>query len=324
MKKALLCFSFILTLLPSCKNDLDIIGPQEEVMIIYGVLNKFDSIHYIRINKGFASQDESPIDMAKDVDNLFFDSLHVRLVDLTSSFSVDCEKFAIDKQEGVFSNAVNYVYSTDLKLSANHVYLLEVTNPLSGKRATAQLQLVGDPVPNSPNSLNIDFYPIEVGKIMSINYDASQGTKAYEIRMNFIYEEINSQTNTVTLDTVPWTLTRSKFEKQLKINFRQDGVLFYEHLASALEVKGPEITRRGKYIEFEYWAGDNELSTYMDVYGTSSIGVVQKKTDYTNIKGGYGIFASRNLFKITSSKLDVRTQKELKNNIQLSAFNFVD
>lgn len=324
MKKALICFSFLLALLPSCKNDLDIIGPQEEVMIVYGVLNKFDSIHYIRVNKGFASQDESPIDLAKDVDNLFFDSLDVRLVDLTSGFSVDCEKFAIEKKEGTFSNAVNYVYSSDLKLSANHIYLLEIVNPLSGKKATAQLQLVGDPVPNSPNSLNIDFYPIEVGKIMSINYDAYPGTKAYEIRMNFIYEEINSQTNTVTLDTVPWVLTRSKFDKQLKINFRQDGSLFYEHLANTLEVKGSEITRRGKYIEFEYWAGDNELSTYMDVYGTSSIGVVQKKTDYTNINGGYGIFASRNLFKITSAKLDVRTQKELKNNIQLSPFNFVD
>ena len=303
---------------------MEIIGPQEEVMVIYGILNKFDSVHYIRVNKGFASQDESPIVMANDVDNLFFDSLNVTLIDLTSGFSVECEKFIIEKEEGIFNNSVNYVYRTDLKLSENHIYNLLVENPLTGKQAKASLKLVGNPTPNSPNSLNIDFYPIESGKYMSISYEAAQNTKAYEIRMNFIYEEINSQTNEIILDTIPWTLTRSKFDKNLKINFRQDGKLFYEHLAASLEVKGNEITRRGKSIEFQYWAGDNELSTYMDVYGTSSIGVVQKKTDYTNIEGGYGIFASRNLFKINSSKLDVRTKNELKSSIILSPFNFVD
>lgn len=324
MKKALLCFSFILALLPSCKNDLEIIGPQEEVMVIYGILNKFDSIHYIKINKGFASQDVSPIEMAKDVDNLFFDSLQVSLIDLTAGLSVECEKFMIQKEEGLFNNSVNYIYQSDLKLSENHIYSLLVVNPLTGKQVKAQLKLVGDPIPNSPNSQNIDFYPIESGKFMSISYEAAPNTKAYEIRLNFIYEEINSQTNEVILDTIPWTLTRSKFDKNLKINFRQDGRLFYEHLAASLEVKGNEITRRGKYIEFQYWAGDTELTTYLDVYGTSSIGVVQKKTDYTNIEGGYGIFASRNLFKINSSKLDVRTKQELTSSIILSPFNFVD
>jgi len=324
MKKALLCFSFLLALLPSCKNELDIIAPQEEVMIVYGILNKFDSLHLIKINKGFASQDKSPLELAKDVDNLFFDSLEVSLIHLNTGISVACEKYAIEKADGLFSNAVNYVYATDLKLIGNNDYLLRVFNPLSGKKVESKLRLVGDPTPNSPNSLNIDFYPIESGKIMSINYDASANSRAYEIRLNFIYEEINSQTNEVRLDTLPWTLTQNKFDNQLKINFRQDGYFFYEHLANNLEVKGNEITRRGKFIEFEYWTGDNELSTYIDVYGSSSIGVVQKKTDYTNIEGGYGIFASRNVFKIKSTKLDVRTKNELKTSIILSPFNFVD
>ncbi len=324
MKKALLCFSLILALLPSCKNELEIIGPQEEVMVVYAILNKFDSIQYIKINKGFASQDESPIELAKDVDNLFFDSLQVTLINLTSGFSVNCEKLMIQKNEGLFSNAVNYVYTTDLQLTENHIYTLKVLNPLSGKEVKAQLKMLGSPSPNTPNSLNINTYPIQPDKPMSINYDAAPNTKAYEIRMNFIYEEINALTNEVIRDTIPWTLTQSKFDNNLKINFRQDGKLFYEHLAATLEVKGNEISRRGIALEFEYWGGDNELSTYMDVYGTSSIGVVQKKTDYTNIDGGYGIFASRNLFKITSSGLDVRTKSELKNSIILSPFNFVD
>lgn len=324
MKKALLCFSLILALLPSCENELDIIAPQEEVMIVYGILNKFDSLQYIKINKGFASQDESPLELAKDVDNLFFDSLQVSLIDLTAGISVDCEKSSIQKNSGTFSDAVNYIYSTNLKLIDNHTYVLNVLNPLTGKQAKSQLTLIGNPTPNSPNDLNVDFYPIETDKIMSISYEAYANTKAYQISLNFIYEEINSLTNEVRLDTVRWTIARNKFDKQLKINLRQDGRLFYENLAASLEVKGPEITRRGKSIQFEYWGGDNELSTYMDVYGTSSIGVVQKKSDYTNIQGGYGIFASRNLFKITSTKLDVRTKKELTNNNDLSPFNFVD
>lgn len=324
MKKALLCFSLLFVLFSGCSNDIDINAPQEEVMVVYALLNKFDSIQYIKVNKGFASDDKSPIELAKDPDQLFFDSLNVILTDKTNSLSVDCYKVTIEKNAGIFSNAVNYVYATNLKLIAGHRYEIRVENPISGNVVSSELTLIGDPDPKSPNSSNIDIYPIEPDKLFSINFDADKEATMYEIRLNFVYEEINSITSEVILDTIPWVFATGKFNDQKRILIRLDGRLFYEQLASKLEQKGSEITRRGKHLEYEYWCGDKELSTYIDVYGTSSIGVVQKKTDYTNIKGGYGLFAGRNLLKITGTKIEVRIQNQLTTNTLLTPFRFVD
>ncbi|MHB1276776.1 MAG: DUF4249 domain-containing protein [Bacteroidia bacterium] len=324
MKNILIAFSFLIVLFSGCSNELDIIAPQEEVMVVYGLLNVSDSVQYIKINKGFASEDQAPIILAQDPDQLFFDSLFVTLIDKSNNVAVTLNPVSMDKNAGIFNNTVNYVYATTHKLTANRNYGLKITNLISGKVVTATLELVGPPEAKSPNNSTINVYPIESGKLMTINYDADIRAAVYEIRLNFIFEEINSSTNEVRLDTLPWVISTGKFNGQRRILLRLDGQLFYDHLAATLEKKGPEITRRGKHLEFEYWSGDKELSTFIDVYGSSSIGVVQKKADYTNITGGYGIFAGRNSFKITGTTLDSRVKNELKTNAVLSPFRFVD
>ncbi|MDX5320950.1 MAG: DUF4249 domain-containing protein [Bacteroidota bacterium] len=325
MKNSLLALSFLFLLSTGCKNDLEIVGQQEEVIVIYGLLNLNDSVQYIKINKGFASTEVAPITLAQDPDNLFFDSLEVRLIDRTNGISVDCEKVYMEKQSGTFSSAVNYVYGTDLPLTAGHQYEIRVRNLLNGQEAKSSIQLISDPTPKSPNSLNINSYPIEPDKLMTIDFEADPRlATVYEIKMNFVYEEINTQTNTSDLDTVSWVIARGKFGDNKRIFLRTQGFEFYDFLASAIPQKGSEIQRKGKFLMVEYWTGDSELSSYMDVYGTSSIGVVQKKNDYTNIEGGYGIFASRNRYVITGDKLDVRIMTQLTTNPKLTKFNFVN
>lgn len=324
MKNFLLSLSFLLVLFSGCSNELDIIAPEQEVMVVYGLLNVADSVHYIKINKGFASEDQAPIILAQDPDQLFFDSLLVTIIDKANNVGIICTPVSMDKNAGVFNNTVNYIYSTQHKLTAGRNYDLRIKNLISGKTVTATLELVGPPVPTSPNPGTINVYPIQGGKQMSINYDADIRAAIYEIRLNFIYEEINSQTSQVTLDTATWVIATGKFNGQKRILIRLDGQLFFDHLAATLEQKGSEITRRGKHLEFEYWSGDKELSTFIDVYGSSSIGVVQKKTDYTNIDGGYGIFAGRNVMKITGTSLDTRLKTELRTNAVLTPYHFVD
>ncbi|HCS20422.1 MAG TPA: hypothetical protein DIW47_07655 [Bacteroidetes bacterium] len=324
MKNILFAFSFLFVLFSGCSNELDIIAPQEEVMVVYGLLNASDSIHYIKINKGFASEDDAPIVLAKDADQLFFDSLLVTLIDKSNNTAVVLSPVSMDKNAGIFNNTVNYVYATNHELTVNRNYGLKITNLISGKVVTANLELVGPPVAKTPTIASINLYPIESGKLMTINYEADMRAAVYEIRLNFVFEEINSITNEVKLDTQSWVVSSGKFNDQKRILIRLDGQLFYDNLAATLEQKGPEITRRGKHLEFEYWSGDKELSTYIDVYGTSSIGVVQKKADYTNITGGYGIFAGRNSYKITGSSLRTEIKNELKTNPVLTPYRFVD
>lgn len=324
MKNFLFAFSFLFLLFPGCSNELDIIAPQEEVMVVYGILNVSDSLHYIKINKGFASEDQAPIILAQDPDQLFFDSLLVTLIDKSNNVAITLDPVSMDKNAGVFNNTVNYVYATNHKLSVHRNYGLKITNLISGKVVTAILELVGPPEAKTPNNATINSYPIEPGKLMTIQYDADIRASVYEIRLNFMFEEINSSTNEVRLDTLSWVVATGKFNDQGRILLRLDGQLFYDYLAATLEKKGPEITRKGKNLEFEYWSGDKELSTFIDVYGSSSIGVVQKKADYTNIVGGYGLFAGRNSFKIAGTTLTTIIRTQLKTNAVLSPFRFVD
>lgn len=324
MKNILFVFFSLFVLVSGCNNELDIIAPQEEVMVVYGLLNVSDSMHYIKINKGFASEDQAPIVLAQDPDQLFFDSILVTLIDKSNNESILLNPVSMDKNAGIFNNTVNYVYATNHVLTVNRNYGLKITNLLSGKVVTAHLELVGPPVPKSPNRTTINNYTMEPGKLMNISYDADVRAAVYEIKLNFVFEEINSITNEVKLDTLTWIVGTGKFNDQRYILLRLDGQLFYDNLAANLEQKGPEITRRGKHLEFEYWSGDKELSTYIDVYGTSSIGVVQKKADYTNIIGGYGIFAGRNNYKITGTSLRPEIKTQLKSNKVLTPFRFVD
>ncbi|MBI1221858.1 MAG: DUF4249 family protein [Bacteroidetes bacterium] len=325
MKKAFLALSFISIFLSSCKNDLEIIGDQKEVIVIYALLNKSDSISYIKVNKGFASQTEGPIQLAQEPDNLFFDTLNVELKDLTNGSVFHFNKSSMDKDPGTFTQAVNYIYAAPVPLQTGHTYQVNVTNPISGNVAYSSINLIGDPTPKVPVESTIDYYTIVPDKLFTVSFDADPiYAIQYEIRMNFIYDEINTNTSTTVTDTIQWTITTGKFSDGNRVILRLLGSEFYNYLASRLEQKGPEIIRRGKYLQTEYWTADRELSTYMDVYGTSSIGVVQKKSDYTNIKGGFGIFASRNSFKVTSTKLSSSVSDQLKTNPALTPFHFVD
>lgn len=324
MKKVLFGFLLLATLFSGCKNDLDIVAPGEEVMVVYGLLNIADSVHYIKVNKGFASEETAPIELAKDTDNLFFDSLQVTLTNLSTGVSRVCEKSAMQKDPGIFNSQVNYIYKTQWNLTAGHTYELKVYNPITGKTAKSAVVLIGNPDINVPGIPTVNQYVIKPGTQFLVSFDGHSQSYVYDMRINLVYEEISNPGGIVTRDTVVWHYTSGKFNDQKRINLRNDGQLFYDFLASTLEVKGPNITRRGLYLDFEYWTGDKELSTYMDVYGTSSIGVVQKKSDYTNIQGGHGLFAGRNFLKITGSTLRQEIKTELKNNPVMTPFRFVD
>ena len=324
--KYLLLAGFVLlaTLFSSCDNDLEIVAPGEEVIVVYSLLNTSDSIQYLKINKGFASQTEAPLQLAQEPDKLFFDSLNIELIDLDRSVSGIIRKQNFAKDPGDFTQAVNYIYTTDLDMTANHRYKLRITNPNTKKVAESELTLLGPPKPNIPNPTNIDIYGIEPGKLFTVNLEADPLAHIYEVRINLIYEEMNSSTGSSTLDTATWIFARGKFNDLGRILIRTEGQEFYDIMAGLIEQKGPEVTRRGKFLQFEYWTADREMSTYLDVYGSSSIGVVQKKTDYTNINGGFGLFAGRNHFLITGTKLDTRIQTQLKTNPVMAPLRFVD
>ena len=301
-------------------------------MVVYSILSSTDSIHYVRVTKGFASEKDAPIVMAQDPKNLYYDSLHVSITNLSLNETFSLSKVFMEKegfdQEGnpaQFATEGHHAYAAAFPLVEGHEYELKVENPVTGKTAKSKIRLVKGPVNIIPNSANIQIgFPIQVDTNFRIGFDGDPLAFAYDVRLLFVYEERNSSTGVSFIDTIPLVIGAGKFNSQRRLQIVNRGNVFYDNIADKLEQKGPEVSRKGLFIAMEYWSGDKELMTYMDVYGTSSIGVVQRRSDYTNIENGHGLFAGRHLQLEKGDNLHAYIRSNLVNHPNLRRFNFVD
>ncbi len=307
----------------SCSNDLDINAPKKEIIIVYGLLDANDSVHYIKVNKGFISKDKNAVEMAQDINNLFLKNVKVELFGPGSEYHLFALDSNIQKDTGVFANERNYLFSVAAKLKLGVKYQLKVTNLDNNEVAEAETFLVANPIPATPTGVLINSFQIEPEKDFLIRYKAGSGAVLYDIVVNMFYDEIDRNTQIVRRDTMRWQLTSGTFSTFGEINLRTKGQAFYDEVARRIEQMPANIERKPIALELEYWSGDLELSTYKNAYG-GSLGVVQNKTDYTNIKNGYGLFASRNLYKITGTLFPNQIRLELKTNPQTAKLNFVN
>jgi hypothetical protein len=69
-------------------------------------------------------------------------------------------------------------------------------------------------------------------------------------------------------------------------------------LAANIPVKN-NVKRRAYKVDFILYGASEELASYI-LINAPSFGVVQKSTQYTNIRNGLGIFSSRNQSSINS------------------------
>jgi hypothetical protein len=75
-------------------------------------------------------------------------------------------------------------------------------------------------------------------------------------------------------------------------------------------------------IELVYYAGGKEIYYYINV-NQPSIGIVEKKPEYSNIKNGYGVFSCRNIYKFTTD-LSQLAKIYLMTSDQMIDLNFIE
>ena len=116
MNKLLISFCVLILAFSSCKTDVDLIAPYEEIMVVYGVLNPADSVQYIRINKAFLGEGNA-YQFAQVPDSFQYgDILDVKLERYKNNNmigTINLERFegsALDT--GIFASSPNYLYRT--------------------------------------------------------------------------------------------------------------------------------------------------------------------------------------------------------------------
>ena len=324
-----------------CDNTLNVTADWKEIPVVYGLLNPSASQNYIRINRAYLNQEGDAISYGCVADSIYFEDLTVSLVESRNGIEgntiqfekVDGDTIGLMKEEGVFASSPNYLYRTNYNIKPSdfanlYNYELVVVNNKSNKVYRSKANMVGNteilsPLRESDPRFNIDD---DTNRYIYIIYREAPQAKMYECIIRFRYKEYKKESPTVfTIDSVDWQVFKNKetirlrgYEEQ-QTNVRS--YLFYDFLRTAIEAD-PTVERVPIDMAFSLYAAGEDMHTFVAV-NQPSIGIVQKKPEFTNISDGLGIFSSLNIKTLNHIKIDDPMLSRLVSSPRVAELNFV-
>jgi hypothetical protein len=342
MKKFLaLPFTLMLILaLNSCKNTIDLAAEYQEVTVVYGLLSKTDTAHYIKINKGFLDKNTNALILAKNSDSSNFGNLVVtvgeynatnNLITTHTLQKVNLVAENIIKDTGIFYNQPAFAYKFKTPLNPNNSYRLKILNNATGKIVESTTKIIAD------DNINFTVYRPTPTFFLAFNntypykfqWRAPAQAKLFDVVLRFNYTEkniITNQLDTLYKDWLVLSGIRANTVAGGQV-LEQDiaGNSFYTFLKNNIPVK-PNVERRYDSADVFLTAGGEILSNYIDI--TQSQGGItanQIKPEYTNISGpnAYGIFSTRVKKSIMQIPYTSATYDSLRIGSSTSNLNFV-
>lgn len=325
MKRTLLNFSLaslVLLMFNSCSTEFEVAAPYKEIPIVYGLLNKLDQYHYIKVNKAYLNKEGSAYTAGAVTDsNLYPYTLDVKLI-AVNSLGVEFDSVKLDtihmpKEPGNFQTNNVYYRTPSYKLkflSATKTdtvwadYIVRVRKVESdgitlGKLiASSSCSVVGEVrFKLTPNQIDL-WDPINSEtrpeyKKQTLKWLSARNGKRYSAFLRFYFKVENDLLGTSELDSIDMQLMSNNkvnsIDGSTEIVYVLDGELFYRNIQIALDPLASGYRRR--YVpplQFHFQFGGSDLDTYMEVNG-STISLSEVVPEYTNIEGGLGIFSSR-------------------------------
>lgn len=342
MKNYFIATLFILVLFSGCKQDFDLTADYKETPIVYGLLNAQESVHYIRIQKGFLI-DANAYTATGIADSIYYKDLTVKLVPYLngnqSGAIINLFPVSVPKDSGTFASDSNIVYATanNTWLAQDRTYKLEVTNNTNGNTFTTAglegIKLVKDFTIAVPANKGFKMALKTALPAKIVWYSAANGA-LYDVKVRFPYREYDANTNALLKqDFVEVFMTKSlSYEGDAGSNITVDfnGTLLLSTLKNALPAN-PNIYRTfdvDKGMTFFFAVGGYDLARYISSQNAQGSGLSTNEAlpPYTNINGGYGILSSR-YFKqmdsvlLTNDALDTLACHPLTNGLNFRKFN---
>lgn len=320
MKKIVFSLSLlaiVVSLFNSCSTDFEVAAPYKEIPIIVGLLNKSDSIHYIKVNKAYLNKDGSAYLAGSISDsNLYRYPISVKLYALSTSNvrfdSVTLDTTRVFKSGGTFQTN-DVVYKTpsyklrftsfsgsDTTWARYEVVVRRVSD--NAILASSICGVVSDVrFRNAPNQIDL-YNPFPSAstpeyKNPTLRWYTARNGRRYSAFLRFRFRVVNDAQGINYMDSVDMQLIsnnrNSRLDGSSNIDYTLSGERFYNNLQVALDPV-PSGYRR-EYVpplEFHFEYAGEELDTYMEI-NNSTVSLSEVVPEYTNIKGGYGIFSSR-------------------------------
>ena len=316
----LLAITAILSLsaLQSCKEDIEITGDFKETAVVYGLLDKSDSIHLIKITRAFIGPGNS-LQIAQIPDSNYFNSVNATISErvsgtVTRTWQLFDTIVQNKETSGVFYAPEQKVYafytrgkdnsSNPSYQSLNDNATYELTIVINEGTAdeftvTSQTEIVSG-ISTSTDNLNYQFKFASnaqvTGEYATTSLFAQTGNSAViNTAITIHYSDF------VGSDTIPQTIRWRLGEHEVggtSESFVMNGRTFYDLVAADCASGDPNVFKRNlDGLTVTVVAGSEELYNYI-LINQPSTSLAQNKPTYTNLQATgdhpvIGIFASR-------------------------------
>ncbi|MDD3107106.1 MAG: hypothetical protein PHP65_04820 [Bacilli bacterium] len=311
----------------SCNKDPNpFVKHEQDISIVYGLINPVDSIHYIRIQKAYLTSEDAYILATDEETNIYLDSLTVRvyLTNINGTIPISGMDWTLDKvYVHKTETSDDFYWNVDYPVfrfiqTFNHSYIsdkifhLEITNNYSGKQIYGETYVVNDYVIRQPSSINAtvpQFGMSYTANTSKIEFAQALYGKRYNVYMTFEFDEYQrsgSYNQTPVHKILKWNYGTSIYDgNAYEVSLANSTYLtiyyspnsFYPWLEDNL-VSSDEIIRVARCFNFYFWSCTPEMHTYMSV-NSQQTGIIQDRPEYTNLTSNtgendvYGLFATR-------------------------------
>ncbi len=320
----------LLALLPACEQDLDVNAPPKDLTVVYGLLDFSDTLHYIKINKAFQT-DQNANTYASQNPMPTYDNLTARVDQVDESGDTArtyiLQDTLLDKTSGdLYSQGQQTVYYFRAdSLDESHRYDLTILieeGEVEEKKMTGSTELVRDFDILRPtdfgggNRESMNFYSErkEQYQKQTLQWETAEGGARYDVRMVFHYKAFMSSG-----DSVNRSITRELGVKEAEdasggdqLEMELDGEAFFQFIGDNIEASPNVLRRKFRFIDLQFSVAGQELTTYMEVNEPVS-SIVQNRPEYTNLDtAAIGIFSSRFTKTASGYKLSDPSRQHLK------------
>ncbi len=330
--------SWLLLTLFSCSNEVDVIGLWKDIPVVYAVVSRQDSAHYIRIERAYLPPNQSALEVAKDVDSLYFDpnEFSVTLLMILPNGDtlpwpepierVNLRDEGFVREDGIFQNEPAYAYKT--KDWRNVRMLLKMDYSKTGNTFWAETELVRSDLsllllnptfsrnparPFAWRTLNNAGEEIYANIVVDVQ---SGYASIYDYMFRFHYDEyqIDAQGNEVPgtrVDTsIEWRAVSDFIPGTGAQNKRTvNGEAFFQFLGNNLsDVTGTSLRRCAGYLEVYTVGGSESIKQYILARKANEgfVGGLYPADPYSNIVNGLGFLGSADILERKDRAADPR------------------
>ena len=326
----------------SCSNDIDLTSEWKDIPVVYGFISASDDAHYIRVEKAFLDPNTSALDIAQIPDSLYYDNATVQMQKVGSSEPpiifqrVDGNEEGIFREEGVFTNAPNYLYKYEFPTGQNWdqgaTYELQINRGDQLPLVTASTVILNDidlRAPKDPD--NINYTPANWGNpnyAMDISWRTDEIPGLFDVVLMMHINEFDSSNpgvaNPITLE---WEVAKNIAASNPSNGIVAEkvkifGTEFFTFIGNALETNVNK-SRTFQTFDIIVRSGGKEIKEYIDV-GLVNVGITSSQVvpTYSNLSEGFGVFSSTTEHRVNDHLIDGVTMDSLINGSITQDLNF--